>query len=113
MNAIIENTSIQRKCTKCKSIKPLDSLHFSKDKNRPYGFMYKCKTCEKGRKETRIWSDRWAAMTDDQKNNSRKAKAKYGKTQIGRSIIMLKGYQKFDEERGFSCDLNKYDIFEA
>lgn len=113
MNILKENTATQRRCTKCKALKPLDTSHFAKDKNRSLGFMYKCKECEKNRKETRVWADRWKVMTDEQKDKSRAAKRKYGKTEAGRAISLLKAYQKFDASKNLDTDLTKYDILEA
>ena len=47
-----------RICIKCKETKPLTEEFFYKDKNRKEGLMYRCKLCDKQRKETRIWAER-------------------------------------------------------
>ena len=47
-----------RKCIVCKIEKPATVDFFHKDKNRPLGLMYRCKECEKKRKDKRIYHER-------------------------------------------------------
>ena len=42
---IFEHSKTEKRCSKCKELKPF--ANFSKDKNRKYGFDYICKQCQK------------------------------------------------------------------
>jgi len=108
MNKLKENTDTYRKCIKCDIIKPLTD--FYKDKNRPLGFMYRCKECDKLRVDKRIWKERCLNMTDIQKENIKRASKKYRQTEQGKSISTLKAYQASDKKKGLNTDLTKYDI---
>lgn len=99
-----------RNCVTCKLDKPATNEYFYKDKNRPLGLMYRCKVCDKLRKDNRKWSERKLLLTDDQKLNKKLANRKYGKTIKGRAIYLLNAYRKEDKKKSRDFDLKQEDI---
>lgn len=110
MSTCIENTPLQRKCTKCKEVKPLSKQYFSADKNRLYGLMYKCKQCEKQRKDRRSWEYRAGKMTAEQKAARKVTLAKYAKTLMGKAIALVAAYRTADQKKGLQCTITTADV---
>lgn len=100
MNAKEVNSSTQRMCTKCKQIKKLSHEFYSRDKNRRYGFMYKCKECEKRRKDNR--KNRWSKLTDEQKGVRRE----YSKSVSQIASRMLSNYRRYDLAKGYTTTID-------
>jgi len=99
-----KNREGYRVCVKCKIEKPLTSEFYSKDKNRFAGFMYKCKSCEKLRRDLRV--HRYIDMTPEQKAANRKNNRKYTSHGKGRAVAMINAYRKVDKNVGRTCDLD-------
>jgi len=108
MNICIENTPTERKCTKCKVVSPLNTLHFSRDKNRKYGFMYKCKVCEKNRKDNR--THRWVNMPKWERERAYANNRAYAITEKGRATQWLSAYKKIDKDKGQETTVTKEDV---
>lgn len=102
-----------RICLKCKTEKPLTREFYYRDKNRYGGFMYRCIECDKKRIDPRTYKERFAKLSDAQKERIKKHKSNYAKGRMGRAIALLKAYQNFDKERGYENDLTRFDIFSA
>jgi hypothetical protein len=106
------DTNIQhipkRKCVKCKVLKPTTSEFFYSDKNRLHGLMYRCKVCDKLRKDKR--NKRYENFTQEQKNKHYILGVKYRATPKGRAISLLSAYIKFDRKKGLICNLTQSDI---
>jgi hypothetical protein len=102
-----------RKCVKCKIEKPLTNDFFHRDKNRMGGLMYKCKDCEKGRKDKRDYKTRFAAMSIDALKRYKQRQAAYNRSEMGKCISAFKAYQTFDKRKGLMTDITKTDIVSA
>jgi len=100
-----------RKCNTCKELFPATNEFFYKSKDRPLGLDYRCKVCDKLRKDPRKWSERYNLMSDAQKEKSKENKRIYNKTKKGRSYSTLKAYQKFDKIKNFDNDLDINFVF--
>jgi len=101
-----------RKCVECKLLYPATEENFYKDKNRPLGLMYRCKKCDKKRKDTRVWANRWLLMSDEDKQKHYAHAKIYSKTEMGKSISTLFAYKTFDKKKGFENDLDKEFILD-
>lgn len=102
--------SIFRTCICCKIDKPATEEFFYKDKNRPLGLMYRCKECDRNRKDRRSWEKRKQNFTDEQKERLKENKRKYNKTEAGKSRIHAASYALFDKTRGYENDIKHQDI---
>lgn len=102
-----------RICVKCKVSKPITNEFFYRDKNRPEGFMYRCITCDKKRKDNRIYSERATRMTEAQKIAKMENSKRYSKTEKGRAIHKINSYLKYDKKKGFECDLTQEFIIDV
>lgn len=109
------NSHAARQCTKCKAVKPLDETHFPRAKDRPLGFGYLCRSCERERsrdKNKRIpRRDRWYLMTPEQKKTRKLSQQQYNRCETGRAISYANGYRKFDAKRGLQNDIGWRFIF--
>lgn len=100
MNRNVNNTDTQRQCVKCKIIKPLNSENYHKDKNRVYGFMYKCIECEKKRIDNR--KDRWVKMPDEQ----RVRRFKYSSQPHIEAALRVSSYKNSDKGKSLETDVD-------
>lgn len=103
---IQENTDTQRRCIKCKEIKPLTTDNFYKEKSRPLGFGYTCKPCETIKARTKPSYGRLKFFTREQQDNRNTWQRAYYKTVKGRAVQLLKAYQRIDKKqnRRFNLD---------
>jgi len=99
---------IYRKCTSCKVDKPCTHQFFYKDKNRYLGLMYRCKECDKLRKDLR--KNRYKNFTEEQKDKHKVLAKEYRKTKKGKSIFGAKAYQEFDKKKGLENNITQHDI---
>jgi len=102
-----------RRCVKCNIIKPATHEYFYKDKNRYLGLMYRCKECDKLRKDNRSYEYRKSKMTTEQLEKKLILNRKYGKTIKGKSISLLNAYKKTDKIKNRICDLTQEDLIYA
>jgi len=70
--------------------------------------MYRCKECDKKRKDKRVWKDR--ILTEEQKIGKKLANKKYCRTDKGKSISILKAYENHDKKHNRDTDLKSEDI---
>ena len=78
-----------------------------RDKSRPLGIAYECKSCHRERKRGRDnRSDRWENMTDEQRKRAKDRHKKYAATDKGRAVFLRKAYQRTD-----ACDLSSAEVF--
>lgn len=94
-----------RKCVSCKEDKPLTKEYFYSDKNRLHGLMYRCKDCDKQRKDNRCSKERWKNFTAEQKQKHYKVSRAYAITPMGRAIALCASYKVFDRKRGYDNDI--------
>ena len=109
MNINILNTEKLRQCFKCKEVKELSDNNFHKNKNRPLGFEYKCKTCAKQRKDRRV--KRYSNLTKEQKDKHYELGVKYRATLKGKAISLINAYKKEDKRKNRECTLTQEDVF--
>lgn len=102
-----------RKCVICKIEKPTTSEFFYKDKNRPLGLMYRCKSCDKEKNKREDRTGRYAKMTIEQKDAKKETCRKYSKTIKGKAIALLNAYKKIDLKKSRICDLTQQDIIDV
>jgi hypothetical protein len=57
---------MEKKCTKCENVLPIEE--FTKNKNQPDGYFYRCKGCENKRKKEFYYSGYDKVMSDKQPN---------------------------------------------
>lgn len=98
----------KRKCIKCKEIKPATKEFFHKDKSRYLGLMYRCKECDKNKKDNR--KNRYSKLTKEQKEAHYKLGIEYRKTDKGKAINRLAAYRKFDKLKGLEFNLTQEDL---
>lgn len=94
-----------RKCSCCKEEKELITINFCSDKNRPFGFSYRCRVCDSSKKDTR--RERYKKLSLEDKEKHKKKNRDYCATFIGRAVSLLSAYRKIDREKGQICDLDK------
>ena len=110
MNSKIENNEHQRVCTRCSTVKKLNSDNFYISNGRPHGFSYVCKPCERERsriktiKHPRI--DSYKRMSQEAKDNKSSKCRIYAKTDKGRAICLVSAYRKIDRKKGREFDLD-------
>ena len=97
-----------RKCSCCKTEKKLISENFCSDKNRYLGFSYRCKVCDRNKKDER--KERYKKLSDDKKEKHKEKNRIYTSSGTGRAIAMLCAYRKVDRKKGQICDLDKHFI---
>lgn len=90
-----------RKCISCKIDKEANNENFYKDKNRKLGLMYRCKTCDRKRPETRTYGSYVKTMNDVQYSKYKDRQLKYNHSEKGRCYSLLKAYKKYDRSKGF------------
>lgn len=100
-----------RVCIACKIEKPLTRDYFYADKNRLCGYMYRCKSCDKGRKDKRVL--RWRNMTDAQKARANANNRKYSSTPVGKASVTWYAYRAFDMKKGLVFSVTKADVANA
>lgn len=105
MNTIIENADTQRKCYRCQTVKILNKSNFHANKNRPLGFEYKCKQCDRERCNRHVKP--YSEFTDKQKENKSKIGKIYSKTNKGKAIYLIKAYKKIDLKKGHDNDIDQ------
>lgn len=93
------NDEGKRQCINCKEVKPLHTIFFNKDRTRQRGYMYKCKRCEKDRKDKR--KDRWANKTPEQRGRQRI----YQSEPEIRASLRLLCYRNRDAKAGRATDI--------
>jgi len=110
MNKNHNNTSTHRQCTRCREVKVLTSEAFPLDKQRPFGFGYVCRLCERARsleknkRYPRI--GRYSLMTEQQRRRVRDNDRKYSKTPNGIAISYANAYKKADAKKGLENDID-------
>lgn len=108
MNSNPLNTNEHRQCSVCKKVLPANANEFMRDKSRPLGLSYECRSCHSARKKGREnRSDRWSKMSQEQKQAATERNKKYAKTDKGRAVFLRKAYQRID-----ACDLSTAEVFE-
>lgn len=97
-----------RRCNRCKQTMPATEDVFVKDKSRPLGLAYECIQCHRDRKRGRDnRSDRWANMTNEQREKAKARNKRYSQTDKGRAVFLRKAYQRID-----ACDLTTAEVLE-
>lgn len=97
-----------RRCNRCKEILPATEEVFVKDKSRPLGLAYECIACHRERKRGRDnRTDRWALMSDEQRDKAKARNKRYAQTDKGRAVFLRKAYQRVD-----ACDLTTAEVLE-
>jgi hypothetical protein len=85
--------------------------NFPKAKERPLGFGYLCRLCERVRSSEKNKkyprTGRYKLMTAEQKAARRIVTLRYGKTSKGRAIFLVKALQKHDAKKGREFDLDQ------
>lgn len=99
-----------RKCVTCKEVKEASPDNFYKDKNRKLGLMYRCKICDKLKKDNRTYQNR--IETPEKKAQTKLRLKKYNQSDKGRAMSLSAGYKQFDIKKGFYTETisNKYLI---
>lgn len=96
-----------RICIVCKEEKPLTSEFFHREKSRPKGFCYRCKSCKKVQQDNRTY------QTRKDKPAYKRAQRKYIYTEEFRAKSLYRGYKRIDKEKGYENDLTLNCIIEA
>lgn len=95
-----------RICHRCEKQMPATAEYFLRDASRALGLAYECRKCHSARKKGRDRrSERWSAMTPEQKLRRRAIMQRYSKTMKGRACFLRKAYQRID-----ACDLSTDDL---
>ena len=95
-----------RICHRCEKQMPATADYFLRDATRALGLAYECRECHSARKKGRDRrSERWAAMTPEQRLRRRAIMQKYNKTTKGRAVFLRKAYQRID-----ACDLTVAEV---
>lgn len=90
-----------RFCNKCDSEFPLTKEHFHSDKNRKCGFSYRCIHCSY---KPDLRKNRWAEMTDEQKDSKREWQRVYA-IDAGKPSHRVASYRSIDKSHKRECDL--------
>lgn len=95
-----------RTCFRCRKSLEATAENFYREKSRPEGLAYECKECHRARKKGRDRrSERWSALTPEQKEARRERALRWSRTQRGRATHLRKAYQRVDQ-----CDLSAEEI---
>ena len=94
-----------RKCSCCKTEKLINSNNFCSDKNRYLGFSYRCKECDRAKKDNR--KERYKNLTNQQKEVYKAKNRKYTSSGLGRATALICSYRKADLKKGQLCDLDR------
>jgi len=97
-----------RKCSCCKREKELTSVNFYKDKNRLSGMSYRCKECDRKKKDER--KGRYKKLSPELKEKYKAKNRLYTSFGSGRATAMICAYRKADRKKGQTCDLDRQFI---
>lgn len=106
MHKRIENTASERRCHRCKTVKPATADHFLRDRSRPLGLAYECRSCHSERKHGRDRrKERWGNLTDEQRAKRIERMRRWAATPKGRALFLVKAYQRIDKAKGHECNV--------
>ena len=94
-----------RICSCCKVEKELSFNNFSSDKNRKFGFSYRCKICDSVKKDKR--KERYKNLSEQQKEIYKAKNRKYTSSGLGRATALICSYRKADKKRNQICNLDR------
>jgi len=99
------NRNGYRVCSCCKIEKELNSESFCSDKNRKFGFSYRCKKCDSVKKDNR--KERYKKLSEEQKEIYKARNRSYTSKGLGRATALICAYRKADNKKGLVCDLDR------
>lgn len=95
-----------RICFRCGENFEATPENFHREKSRPLGLSYECKSCHSARKKGRDRrKERWANLTPEQRDKVKARQRRYNKTDKGRAILLRKAYERVD-----ACDLSTEEV---
>lgn len=94
-----------RICSYCKLEKELSSDNFCSDKNRKFGFSYRCKSCDAIKKDNR--KERYKKLSKEEKEIYKAKNREYCSKGLGRATALICAYRKSDKKRNQTCDLDR------
>lgn len=97
-----------RTCFRCKEELLASTENFHREKSRPLGLAYECKSCHRARKKGRYRrKERWSSLTPEQKELRKARMLRWSRSQKGRAVHLRKAYQRVD-----ACDLSAAEVLE-
>lgn len=106
--ACIHAVMMYRTCFRCRNSLEATPENFHREKSRPLGLSYECKSCHRERRKGRDRRrERWSALTPEQKELRKARMKRWNQTQRGRATHLRKAYQRID-----ACDLTAEEILE-
>jgi hypothetical protein len=97
---------MSRTCFRCLRSFEATPENFHREKSRPLGLSYECKSCHRERKKGRDRrKERWSALTSEQKELRKARMRRWNQSQRGRATFLRKAYQRID-----ACDLTAEEI---
>lgn len=95
-----------RTCNRCRQSLPATAEVFLRDRTRPLGLAYECRSCHRTRRKGRDRrSERWANLTPEQRTAKVARNRRYGRTPAGRAALLRKAYERID-----ACDLTTDEV---